>query len=161
MNRAILSLSCVVAGVVLLACQPVSNPPATTETKPAASPETKPATTAGPDKGAIANRIVTQVAGVKEGDIVFINGGVRDFELLENLVTDTRKVGAFALLTVSSDRMAKKYYEEVPEKYDTQNPDLGLKLATMPTVGISVDSNESQDVLTGVSPTRLANTGKT
>ncbi len=69
-----------------------------------------------PDAGAIANRIVTQVAGVKEGDIVFINGGVRDFELLENLVTSSRKVGAFSLLTIGSDGMAKKYYEEVPEK---------------------------------------------
>jgi hypothetical protein len=54
-----------------------------------------------------------------------------EIELLENLVTDSRKVGAFPLLTLNSDRMAKKYFEEVPEKYDTQSPDLDLKLATL------------------------------
>jgi len=160
MKRTILAALCVITGIALLACQPVTTPPAANETKPAASPETKPAA-AAVDTKAVADRIVTQVAGVKEGDIVFINGGVRDFELLENLVTGSRKVGAFSLLTVSSDRLAKKYYEEVPEKYDTQNPDLGLKLATVPTVAINVDSNESEDALTGVSPTRLANVGKT
>lgn len=160
MKRTILAALCVIAGIALLACQPVTTPPAANETKPAASPETKPAA-AAVDTKAVADRIVTQVAGVKEGDIVFINGGARDMELLENLAINSRKVGAFNLLTVSSDRMAKKYYEEVPEKYDTQNPDLGLKLATVPTVAITIDSNESEDVLTGVSPTRLANVGKT
>ena len=159
MNRSLLFVFCAIVGVALLACQPVSTPPTANENKPAASPETK-ITAGAPDAEAVANRIVTQVAGVKEGDIVFIFGGVRDFELLENLATDSRKLGAFSLLSVGSDRMAKKYYEEVPEKYDTQNPDLGLKLATLPTVAISVDSNESQDVLAGVSPTRIANVGK-
>jgi len=43
--------------------------------------------------------------------------------------------------------MARKYYEEVPEKYDTQSPDFDLKLATLPTVAISVDSNEAEGVL--------------
>lgn len=114
-----------------------------------------------PDAGAIANRVVTQVAGVKEGDIVFINGSVRDLELIENLAIESRKAGAFYLLTVDSDRMAKKYYQEVPEKYDTQAPDFDLKLATMPTVSIVIDTNEVEDNLAGVSPTRLANVGKT
>jgi aminopeptidase len=149
----------VITTLMLVSCAPQPGPTAT-DSKTAATPEAaKPAATY--DSEAIANRIVTQVAGVKEGDIVFINGGVRDFELLENLVTSARKVGAFSLLTVNSDRMAKKYYEQVPEKYDTQNPDLGLKLATLPTVGVTVDSNEAEDVLAGVSPARLANTAKT
>jgi leucyl aminopeptidase (aminopeptidase T) len=145
---------------MLVSCAPQPGQQTTTDTKTAATPETaKPA--AAYDSEAIANRVVTQVAGVKEGDIVFINGGVRDFELLENLVTNSRKVGAFSLLTVNSDRMAKKYFEQVPEKYDTQNPDLGLKLATLPNVSISVDSNEAEDVLAGVSPARIATVGKT
>jgi aminopeptidase len=150
----------IIATLMLVSCAPQPSQPTATDTRTAATPEmAKPS--AAYDSEAIANRILTQVAGVKEGDIVFINGGVRDFELLENLVTDSRKAGAFPLLTVSSDRMAKKYYEKVPEKYDTQNPDLGLKLATLPTVSVSVDSNEAEDVLAGVSPTRLANVGKT
>jgi aminopeptidase len=160
MNRAFVITLCIAAGIALVSCQPASQPPVATENKPSASPEIK-TMSGAPDAEAIANRIVTQVAAVKEGEIVFISGAVRDFELLENLVTDTRKVGAFSHLTVSSDRMAKKYYEEVPEKYDTQNPDLGLKLATLPNVSIFVDSNEAEDVLAGVSPARIANVGKT
>jgi aminopeptidase len=161
MNRTVLFVLCVVAGVALLSCQPVTNQPVANENKPAAaSPEMK-SSTGAPDKEAIANRIVTQVAGVKEGDVVFVSGSARDLELLENLATDSRKAGAFTLLRLFSDRMAKKYYEEVPDKYDTQSPDFELKLATLPTVGINVDANETENVLEGVSATRLANVGKT
>ena len=160
MKRILLLTLCTIAGVALLSCQPSSQQPVANDNKAAASPEAS-KKTAAVDSEAISNRLVTQVAGVKEGDVVFINGGVRDFELLENLVTDARKVGAFPLLTVSSDRMAKKYYEEVPEKYDTQSPELDLKLATMPTVAISVDANEVEGMLADVAPTRLANTAKT
>ena len=160
MKRNLLLVLCCIAGVALLSCQPTATPPVATETKPAASPEVKPSAGA-PDKEAIANRIVTQVAGIKEGDVVFISGSARDLELLENLAIDSRKVGAFTLLRLFSDRIAKKYYEAVPEKFDTQSPDLELKLATLPTVGINVDANEAENVLEGVSPTRLANVGKT
>src|SRR5438132_10187948 len=146
MSRISLFMLCAIAGVVALSCQQMPNQPIANENKPAASPEAPPKK-AVVDAQAIANRLTTQVAGVKEGDVVFINGGVRDLELLEDLVTDSRKVGAFPLLTLSSDRMAKKYYEEVPEKYDTQSPDLELKLATLPTVAISIDANESEGVL--------------
>src|SRR6266404_9075950 len=161
MRRIVLLSFCALAGVALLSCQQMPTSPVANENKaPAASPEAGKKTGA-PDAGAISNRLLTQVAGVKEGDVVFISGGVRDLELLEDLATDARKVGAFPLLTISSDRMAKKYYEEVPEKYDTQSPDFDLKLATLPTAAISIDSNESEGVLADVSPTRLANTAKT
>ena len=161
MRRIVLLSFCALAGVALLSCQQMPTSPVANENKsPAASPEMVKKTGA-PDAEAIANRLIMQVAGVKEGDVVFINGGVRDLELLEDLVTDTRKVGAFPLMTISSDRIAKNYYEKVPEKYDTQSPDLELKLATLPTVAISIDSQEAEGVLADVSPTRLANTAKT
>jgi hypothetical protein len=151
MRRIILFTFCALTGVALLSCQPMANQPVVNDNKPAASPEIarKPE---APDAEAIANRLVTQVAGVKEGDVVFIHGSVRDLELLEDLAIDSRKLGAFPLLTISSDRMAKKYYEEVPEKYDTQTPELELKLATLPTVSISVDANEIEGVLADVPP---------
>jgi leucyl aminopeptidase (aminopeptidase T) len=112
------------------------------------------------DLEALSNRLVTQVAGVKEGEIVFVNGGVRDMELLENITTDVRKVGAFPLLTVGSDRMFKKYYEEVPDKYDARTPDLDLKLATLPAVAIGFETNESDDVAAGISQVRMAAVAK-
>ena len=161
MRRVVLLTLSVVVGITLMSCQPQANQPPTNGNKMATASPEAPKKTAAYDAEAVANRIVTQVAGVKENDVVFINGGVRDFELLEDLNTDSRKVGAFPLLSLSSDRMARKYYEEVPEKYDTQSPDFDLKLATLPTVAISVDSNEAEGVLSDVSPTRLANTAKT
>lgn len=161
MRRTVLLTLSIVAGISLMSCQQQASQPPTNENKMATASPEAPKKTAAYDPEAVSNRIITQVAGVKENDVVFINGGVRDFELLEDLNTDTRKVGAFPLLSVGSDRMAKKYYEEVPEKYDTQSPDFDLKLATLPTVAISVDSNETEGVLSDVSPTRLANTAKT
>lgn len=160
MKRITLVSMCAVLAGSLLSCQPAATPPVANENKPAATPAAKSAAGA-PDFEAIANRVVTQVAGVKEGDVVFVSGSPRDMDLLEDLSTDARKVGAFPLLTVGTDRMAKKYYEEVPEKYDTQTPDFDLKLATMPNVSISVDASESENLLEGVSPTRLANVAKT
>ena len=159
MSRILLKVVCLIATFMLLSCQPAEPASNVAERRTSSTPEeTKkaPAT----DLEALSNRLVTQVAGIKEGDIVFISGGVRDFELLENLTTDARRVGAHPLLTVSSDRMAKKYYETVPEKYDSQSPELDLKLATMATVAISVDANETEDLLSGVSPARLAALGK-
>ena len=112
------------------------------------------------DYEALSNRLVTQVAGVKEGEIVFVNGAVRDIELLENLATDVRKNGGFALVSIGSDRMIKKYYDEVPDKYDSRAPDLQLKLATLPAAAINIDTNESDNVTQGISPARLAAVGK-
>ena len=153
-------LASVSASLALLSCQQAQPPTNTTENKatPAMTETAKkmPAT----DLEALSNRLVTQVAGVKEGEIVFVNGGVRDMELLENITTDVRKVGAFPLLTVGSDRMFKKYYEEVPDKYDSQPPDLDLKLATLPAVAISVETNESDDIAAGISPARMAAVSK-
>lgn len=141
----------------LISCQQAQPPtnPAENKTTPGATTETVKKASAT-DLEALSNRLVVEVAGVKEGDIVFVNGGVRDLELLENISTDARKAGAFPLLTVGSDRLVKKYYEEVPEKYDTQSPELELKLATLPTVTIAIDTNESDDVVAGVPPARMA-----
>jgi aminopeptidase len=145
--------------VALLSCQQAHPPATTTENKPIPQMETakKMAVT---DLVALSNRLITQVAGVKEGEIVFVNGGVRDMELLENIATDVRKAGAYPLLTVGSDRIFKKYYEEVPDKYDSQTPELDLKLATLPAVTIGVDANESDDIAAGISQARMAAVSK-
>ena len=155
-----LLLVSILATLALLSCQQAPPPTSSVETKttPAATEMAKKA--APTDLKALSSRLVNQVAGVKEGEIVFVNGGVRDFELLENITTDVRKVGAFPLLSINSDRMFKQYFAEVPEKYDSQTPELDLKLATMPAVTIGVDSNESDEIANGISPARQAALGK-
>jgi leucyl aminopeptidase (aminopeptidase T) len=108
----------------------------------------------------LARRIVTQSAGVKEGEIVRISGSVRDMELLENISIEVEKVGGHPLLTIGSERMAKKYYAEVPEKYDSQEPRLGMALAKTLNVSISVDSTETENLLADVPPARFAASAK-
>ena len=49
----------------------------------------------------------------------------------------------------------------MPEKYDTQPDTLGMKLADIVNVNISVDSNETEGLLADVPPARLAARGKT
>jgi leucyl aminopeptidase (aminopeptidase T) len=105
---------------------------------------------------ALAAKLVNQSAGVKEGDIVLINGSARDMELLEQIVTEVQKVGGEPLLSVESEKVAKRSYTDVPEKYDTQEPKLGMALAKIANVSINVDSTESENLFADVSPARLA-----
>lgn len=150
----------ILATLALLSCQQAAPPTNLAETAATPAPMERGPKAAPTDLAALSNRLVNQVAGVKEGEIVFINGGVRDIELLENLNTEVRKVGAFPMITLGSDRIFKKYYAEVPDKYDSQPPDLELKLATMPAVLFTVDTNESDDVSVGIPPARQAAVGK-
>src|ERR1700674_2473721 len=155
-----LLLVSILATFALLSCQQAAPPTNLAESKASPAPMEMAKKAAPTDLKALSSRVVNQVAGVKEGEIVFITGAVRDLELLENINTEVRKAGAFPLLTIGSDRMFKQYFEEVPEKYDSQPPELDLKLATMPAVTIGVDTNESDDVSNGISPARQAAVGK-
>jgi aminopeptidase len=105
---------------------------------------------------ALAQKLVGQCLPIHEGDIVLINGGVRDVELLEDLAVQVRKVGAFPLITLGSDRLARRMYTNVPEKYDTQAPDLDLRLMNMVTAIISVDYSATETALAGIPPSRVA-----
>lgn len=113
-------------------------------------------TSAPVDMKALAAKIVNQSAGVKEGEIVLISGGIRDMDLLENLVTEVQKVGGEPLLSVNSEKVAKRSYTDVPEKYDSQEPKLGLALARTVNVAINVDSGESEALFADIPPARLA-----
>jgi len=137
---------------------PAANSPSTANTaQNTNSAKTEPAKKSAPtDLKALASKVVTQSAAVKEGEIVLVSGGVRDLELLENIVTEVEKAGGSALLTIETDRMAKDQYKEVPEKYDSKEPKLGLALAKTANVTINVDSTETEALLADVPPARLA-----
>ena len=155
-----LLLVSILAALALVSCQQAAPPTNLAETKATPAPAETAKKIAPTDLEALSNRLVTQVAGVKEGEIVFVGGSARDLELLENLATDVRKAGGFALVTLGSERMFKKYYEEVPDKYDSRSPDLQLKLATLPAATINIDTNETDDAPNGIPPARLAAVGK-
>jgi leucyl aminopeptidase (aminopeptidase T) len=119
----------------------------------AANTTAKPAPT---DLNKLAERIVTQSAGIREGEIVLISGSVRDLELLENIVTEVRKAGGHPLLELNSERMTLRSFTDVPEKYDAQPPKLALALAKIVNATINIDSGETEDLLANVSPARRA-----
>ena len=150
----------------LIACQPASQdaavpvadvPPATADTTQPA-PESRPV--APTDLEQLAQRLVTQSAAVKEGDIVMISGQSHDAELMENIAVNVRKVGGFPLIEYSSDRLAKRMFFDVPPQYDTQANTAGLKFAEMIDVNISVGNGMTQDLFAGADPARMAARGK-
>ena len=112
------------------------------------------------DYEALAQKLVNQCANIQEGDIVQIYGGVRDFELLENIAINVRKLGAFPLVTVGSDRMTKRMYDDVPPKYDSQVPKFSLQLAKTINASIIVASNENIGILEHVPAERLVAVGE-
>jgi aminopeptidase len=110
----------------------------------------------GPDTKAIAVQVVNQIAGVKEGEVVFVNGDVRDFELLEDLTTEVQKAGAHPLLLVGREKFGRRWFDEVPEKFDAKRPTLSMKLWQLPTVSLEVVGQEYPTLLKGVPAARLA-----
>lgn len=167
--RRLFAIAACIATVALLSCQTAQQPPtATTNTAQtnqstannAAANTTATAKKPPTDLEQLAQRLVTQSAGVKENDIVLISGGARDMELLENIAVNVRKLGAFPFVELNSDRMAKRSFTDVPEKYDAQAPTLAMKLADIVTVTINVDSNEAEGLLADIPPARLAARGK-
>jgi aminopeptidase len=124
-----------------------------------AEAQTKPAKSAAVDYEALAQKLVNQCGNIHEGEIVMINGGVNDLELLEDIAVNVRKIGAFPLLTIGSDRMTRRMYNDVPTKFDTQNPELSLKLFSFVTAMINVDYSQAPGLLADVAPERFVTMG--
>jgi aminopeptidase len=128
MKRPVPTVLALAVCVVLISCQrsetpalaTAPSPPATVETP--AAPAPAPAATTAPavDLEQVAQRVVTQSAGVKEGDAVLINGRPADAELIEDIAVEVPKAGGFPMVQYGSDRLAKRLLFDVPAKYDTQ-----------------------------------------
>ena len=152
MKRLLAPLLALAACVALASCQ------AQTEVAPAKLAEdVKPAVKAPPtDLEQLAQRLVAQSAAVKEGEIVLVSGGPENIELLENIAVQVRKAGAFPLVTISTDRLAKRLYTDVPEKYDSQTDQLELKLAEVVNVAIALDRSGAEGLFADADPKRMA-----
>ena len=155
--RRLLAISCgVVAGLWMGGCGETRTPEPTTAV-PAAAPAPAAAAKKAPtDLEQLAERLVSQSAGIKEGELVLISGGAQDQELLENIAVHTRKIGAFPLVTLGSDRLAKRLFFDVPDKFDSQADTIGLKLAENFNAIITVNTNLDEGVFAGADPKRQA-----
>ncbi len=108
-----------------------------------------------PDLRAIAHQLIAGVM-LQEGQSVFITGSLRDAGLMEDLAIEARKVGAQPLLAIWSERLVRRSYDEVPAKYDDQDPKLDLAVAKLFDAQIAIDFGESEGLLAGVPEGRIA-----
>ncbi len=113
------------------------------------------------DFAAIAEKVVSKTANVKEGEIVQISTGPNDVALAEEIAVAVRKRGAWPLITLRSESLAKKMLANVPEKYDTQPAALSLALAKTVNVVIEIPAVRDPSIWAALSPARRAAQEKT
>jgi aminopeptidase len=155
MKRLLAPFACAAAATLASSCAP--QPPAPAAPQNLTSEAAKPAMKAPPtDLEKLAERLVTQSANVKEGEVVLISSGPENVELLEDIAVQVRKAGAFPIVTVGTDRMAKRMYADVPEKYDSQTDQADLRLAEVVNVTINVGRNSAEGLFADADPKRLA-----
>jgi leucyl aminopeptidase (aminopeptidase T) len=149
----------------LAACQKPATNANAPEAAPAASATTAPPAEAAPaatttkaptDLEQLAGRVVTQSAGVKEGEVVLITGQPTDSELLEDLAVNVRKVGGFPIVTFDTDRLDKRMFFDVPPQYDAQPDKAAMGLTGLANVLINDNNSMTEDLLAGADPARLA-----
>src|SRR3989442_386081 len=75
---------------------------------------------------------------------------------MEDLAIEGRKAGAQPMLVISSERLIRRSYDEVPAKYDAQEPKVDLAVAKLFDAQIAIDFGETEGLLAGVPPERLA-----
>lgn len=110
------------------------------------------ATIAGaqPPNPRVVARNLVQAGMVKAGDKVLIRGSVRDAALLEDIAIEARKVGAHPLITISSDRLVRRSYDDVPPNFDNITSPVDMLIVNNFDVQISVDVGENEGLLAGV-----------
>ncbi|PYO30801.1 MAG: hypothetical protein DMD51_12890 [Gemmatimonadetes bacterium] len=111
-------------------------------------------TTKAPLK-AVAHNLVTSTM-LKEGQTLLISGSVRDLPLMEDLAVEAQKIGLQPMLSLWSERLIRRSYDEVPAKYDDQQPTVGMGLAKLFDGQIAIDYGETEGLLKGVPPERIA-----
>ncbi len=102
----------------------------------------------------MADKVVGQVARVQPGEVVWLIGRDDDLPLLEDLAVAVQERGGSPLITVGTERLRRRLYDEVPATFDTITPEANLRLAGIVDVIIGTESGE-QRTLEGVMPARI------
>ncbi|HEY8258339.1 MAG TPA: aminopeptidase [Gemmatimonadales bacterium] len=156
-----LSLLGSLAAVAALASACTKERPQATGTESAAAPAaTEGAAAPAADYKSVAHRVVTQSAGVSEGDLVLISGSADDLPLLEDIAVEVAKVGGSSLVSIETASLSRRLYDEVPAKYDSKEPRFAMNIAKNVDVMISTEWGEGK-TLKGVPAERIIARGKT
>lgn len=65
----------------------------------------------------LAKRIATSISNVKAGEVVMIQGGKDQIELMEALGEQIHKKGAFPTISLVTERLTKALYTSIPEEH--------------------------------------------
>jgi leucyl aminopeptidase (aminopeptidase T) len=120
------------------------------------SAQPKPADKPAAADAALAERIVSKTANIKEGDLVEISTGPQDLAFAEDLAVAVRTKGAFPVITYWSESAAKKAVAAIPAKFDTQKPTLDTALAKLFTVRINLTAVRDTSIFTAMPTERRA-----
>jgi len=121
----------------------------------ALSPLTSGLAQSRPTMKEVARALVTASANIREGERVLIFGSPRDMELLGDIAIEVMKAGGQALISVWTDTLGRRSFDEVPERYDSLAPALNIGLINTFDTQIAVDIGESEDLFAGVPPSRF------
>lgn len=103
----------------------------------------------------IARKIVNKCMRVQEDEVILLNGGVYNFELIENIAANIRKKGAFSVLQATSDRLAGRIIGETPIKHLRKEPKYLLRWLDDVDGYIGIDPYEDPRTLAGLSEKRI------
>lgn len=157
--RSIGRLVLTLAFVALFGCKERNSESGATESPAVKLDDSTPTTTKPAEYRSAAEKVVAQSAGVKEGDLVLISGSDEDLPLLEDIAVEVRKRGANPLVTVASQQLGRRLYDEVPAKYDSRVPEMDMKLVGMIDVFIGTEFGEGR-TFKGVPAERMVARGK-
>ena len=109
----------------------------------------------------LAKRIVRS-AGVKEGDVVMIDGGRHMVPLMETIAIEVQMTGGMPIMFLESDRVARTMLKDVPDKYLEQVPRFYAEWLKHANVYIGLPSYEDpKSVNAGIPAERFAKFSKT
>jgi leucyl aminopeptidase (aminopeptidase T) len=108
-----------------------------------------------PDLDALARVLVEESARVQDGELVWIQGGTEVLELMERVAVAVGRVGGQPLVTVFSNDMLLRWYEQVPAWMDQRRDEWWWRLPETAHVLISFDTFDPE-AFAAVDPDRFA-----
>ncbi|MFQ6127774.1 MAG: aminopeptidase [Thermoplasmata archaeon] len=103
----------------------------------------------------LARKIVNKCMRVKENEVILLSGGVYNFDLIEAIATNIRKVGAWPVTRVTSDNLSKRIISETPLKYLKKEPKYFVKWLDDIDGNIGIDPYTDPTTLSSLSEKRF------
>jgi aminopeptidase len=109
-----------------------------------------------PDHDAIADNLVNQSAAVQPGEIVVINGGPTEVDLMGAIQVAVQKAGGQPVISLNIPTANKRGLMETPLEHLGQLPTANLLMTKMADVFINVGSVQDPDLFSDAPEERLA-----